>query len=35
MVLPLIDLKPVFQANYSRKVSALKNRLGGARAGTC
>ena len=26
VMMPLIDLKPVFHANYSRKVSALKNR---------
>ncbi|KAK9838539.1 hypothetical protein WJX81_006074 [Elliptochloris bilobata] len=27
VLMPLVDLKPVFQANYSRKVSALRNRL--------
>lgn len=34
VMMPLIDLKPVFHANYSRKVSALKNRLVAAPAGS-
>ena len=34
VMLPLIDLKAVFHANYSRKVSSLKNRLVTAPAGS-
>ncbi len=34
VVMPLISLKPVFEANYSRKLSGLKHRLVAAPAGS-
>lgn len=34
VVMPLIHLKPIFEANYSRKLSSIKNRLVAAPAGS-